>query len=182
MKTVISLLWLLCAAGHANPQTRTKPGTAVEQHIRDVIGQLSSSSLLKLELLGGARGDGVRQPWMDEMREHGIRTARVSVSIDYHRNGRPKRMSVQRTELFAGYEDTNPISDPKRLQAIADSGLTQILDQIAIERASHGFWVDVPNPRPRPFEGGVQVDLFDDEWLPVPPPMYCAGKACVHGD
>ena len=60
------------------------------------------------------------------------------------------------------------------------SGLEQELHSVALEKATHGFWIDVPHPEPQPFVGGAKVEFFDDEKLPTPEaPLYCAGKSCL---
>ena len=89
-------------------------------------------------------------------------------------------MSIYRTEYFTTYEHDSKVSDTNRLIAIRASGLEQKLNSVALEKATRGFWTDVPHPKPRPFVGGANVEFFDDENIPTPEaPPYCAGKSCL---
>jgi hypothetical protein len=75
-------------------------------------------------------------------------------------------MSVNRTEYFTQYEGGAAISDNARLDAIRASGLEKELNNLALEKARHGFWFDLPRPKPHPFVGGTHVEFLDDEWIP----------------
>ena len=154
-------------------QVERPNSTAVEAHIHDIIQELPVDSELRLGLLHGARGNGEHYPWMDGMRRLGVKRALVWVDIRFDRKGRPKETTVSHAEYFAQYEGGTAISDEKQLSAILSSALDKELNVVALERARHGFWIDVPKPRPRPFIGGAKVELLDDEWLPGPSrPLY----------
>ena len=127
--------------------------------------------------MGGARGDGVRYPWMDEMRQQEIKQAVVWVDIQFDGRGKPKQMKVARTEYFAQYEGGTPISDDTRLETIRTTGLEKELTSLGLERARHGSWVDLPRPKPRSLIGGTQVQFLDDEWLPA-----LSGSGYYEGD
>jgi hypothetical protein len=147
--------------------------SAVDIHIQQVIEQLPSESLLRAQLLDGARGNGVRFSWMDELRKRGIKRVLVGVDITFDRHGHPKQMSLGRTEYFTQYDfGGTPSLDTELLNAIRVSGLEKQLDALAMQKAAHGHWVDVPRPRPNPFVGGTQIEFLDDEWLPVLPTIY----------
>ena len=160
----------------SNLQARQTTSPSVEEHVRDVTKGLPADSGLRQELLQGARGNGLRYPWMDEMRKQGIKRVAVCIDIRFDHKGRPTRMKLSRTEYFEQYENGAPISDIKRLEIARTSGLEEKLHAIALDRAKRGFWTDVPRPTPRPFVGGTRVEFLDDEWLPVPSsPMYYVG-------
>jgi len=130
--------------------------------------------------LSGANNDDSPTPWMNDMRHEGVKRVLVWIAIDFSRQGKPKRISIHRTEYFTTYEDDSRVSDMKRLMAIRASGLEQKLNSVALERAARGFWTDLPHPKPRPFVGGAKVEFFDDEKRPTPEaPLYCAGKSCL---
>ena len=130
--------------------------------------------------LNGIHKDDSAKPWMNDMRHEGVKRALVWIAIDFDRQGKPKRMSVHRTEYFTTYEDDSKVSDAKRLMAIRATGLEQKLNSVALEKAARGFWTDMPHPKPRPFVGGAKLEFFDDEKLPTPEaPLYCAGKSCL---
>jgi hypothetical protein len=104
---------------------------------------------------------------MDEMRKQGVRRAVVWIDIRFNRRGHPKKMNFNRAEYFTQYEGGTPISDSGQLDIIRTAGLEKDLGAIALEKANHGFWYDVPRPRPHPFVGGTQIEFLDDERLPA---------------
>jgi len=77
-------------------------------------------------------------------------------------------MSLNHIEYFKEYEGGTPISDSERLGAIRGTELEGDLKSIALEKARHGFWPDVPRPKPHPFIGGTQIEFLDDERFPIP--------------
>jgi hypothetical protein len=162
------------------PPSQYESVAAAEQYIREVIGELPLNSALRDELLHGARGDGVRYPWMEGMREQGIKQVVVWIGINFNWRGRPKRMNVKRIQYFTQYDEGAPILSADRLNAIRASGLEMNLDAIALEGAARSAWVDVPRPRPHPFVGGIRLTFFDDEWLPTTyVGLYYTGIACL---
>jgi hypothetical protein len=173
---ITALIALLTVAFPITPgQTRPSVARAdSDKHLHDIAQELPSGSLLRREILQGARGNEVRYPWMDEMAKRAVKRAVVWVDVIFDHKGRPTHTTVSRVEYFSQYDGDLPISDSAQLGVIRDSGLERQLKRIALNRAAHGSWVDVPRPTPKPFVGGVKIDLFDDEWLPVSPPIYFA--------
>jgi hypothetical protein len=176
----VALACIISTVAAPKAQVTHEPDPVVEQHIRSIIKELPDKSALRQELLSGARGNGTHQPWMDDMRREGVKRAIVCIDIHFDRHGRPKQMVAKRTEFYAEYGGSPPVSDAERLKAIRSSGLKQTLDDLALQRAADGAWTDLPRPKPQPFDGGTRLELFDDEWLPTPSaPLYCAGKSCL---
>jgi hypothetical protein len=149
----------------------------VHKHLHDIAQELPSDSQLRREILAGAHGSGARDAWMDEMAALGVKEVDASVDITLAHDGHPRRLAVVRVRYFSQYDAVSPISDAAKLEAIRDSGLENQLKAVALERASHGYWVDVPRPRPKPFVGAVDIKLFDDEWLPVWPVIYSTAQS-----
>jgi hypothetical protein len=175
----VALFWVL-GTGALGAQTAPEPGPEVKEHLQKLIKQLPPESPLRGDLLRGAHGGGVHQIWMDNMRHAGIRRAEVWIDIRFDRVGKSKQMKVARAEYFTQYENGERINDPERLSSLRNAGIEQMLTQVALERAAHGYWVDVPHPSPHPFIGAAKIQLFDDEWLPThESPLYCAGQGCL---
>jgi hypothetical protein len=161
-------------------QVADGPEPGIQQHIRNIIAELPADSTLRRELSSGARGDGMHQPWMDDMRAEGIKRVVVQIGIHFDRHGRAKRLVLKDMEFFTEYDAGTPVSDAAKLNNIRSRGLEQTLGDLALKRAAHGIWIDVPRPRPEPFDGGARLEFFDDQWLPTAGrPLYCAGKSCI---
>jgi hypothetical protein len=175
----VVLALALGAFAHPVKQVPNISETSAEQHIRNIIAELPADSALRRELESGAKGNGVHRSWMDDMRADGIRRAVVQFHIQFDRHGRAKHMAVKSIQLFKKYDHGTPVSDAADVSIIHSSGLEHTLEDLALERAAHGAWMDVPRPRPKPFDGGAQLEFFDDEWLPTQNvPLYCAGTSC----
>ena len=169
--SLLTVLILCCAHSVAS---------APDEYIQKLIQELPHNSTLRRDMLAGARGDGIRRPWMGPMQKEQVKRATVSIAIEYNRRGRPKKLRIQQIQYFSGYEDATPISDAQRLSEVRVCGLEKLLSDVALQKAAQGTWVDVPRPKPHPFIGGTKVDFFDNEWLPVvATPALCAGPYCL---
>ena len=169
---VVGFLFALGASAASNPQVPADLRPEVKRHIADLIGDLPANSVLGRQLASGALGSGIHHVWMDDMRRENIKRAIVPISIRFDRHGKPKQMRVERIEYFTQYENGDRVS--------GTSTLEQKLSAVVLQKATHGFWVDVPRPKPRPFVGAATVEFFDDEWLPtLSDPAYCAGQSCI---
>src|SRR6266446_10287493 len=122
MVTAILVLLIALIAQPTHSQMETANSPAVDEHIRGVIRELHADSALRRNLLQGARGNGLHYSWMDDMRKLGIKRAVVWIDIRFDSKGRPKKMSVSRTEYFAQYEGGMPISDKTRFETIRATG------------------------------------------------------------
>ncbi len=153
MITIILALLIALVAQAPSSQPETKNSQAVETHINDIIKKLPADSELRRALLQGARGKGVHYSWMDGMRGQGVKRVDVWIDISFDHKGRPKKMSVNRTEYFTQYEGRTPISDNTRVDAIRASGLEGELNAIALEKAKHGFGSTCRAPDHTPLSG-----------------------------
>ena len=174
-----ALIALIAAFPKSAAQAQGSVPADVDKHLHEVAQELPPDSPLRGEILTGVHGSGVRDAWMDEMTRMGIKEVNVSVDITFAHNGHPKHLMVSRVQYFSQYDGASPILDAPKLEAIRASGLENQVKTVALERAGHGFWVDVPRPRPKPFVGGVDIELFDDEWLPVWPVLYFARNSSI---
>lgn len=172
-----SIVFLAAAFPTSAIQARGSVRPDVDKHLHDIAQELPPDSQLRWEILAGARGSGTHYAWMDEMVRMGVKEIDVSVDITFAHNGLPEDSAVGRVQYFSQYDGGSPISDTVKLEAIRASGLENQLESVALERAAHGFWVEVPRPRPKPFVGGVDIELFDDEWLDVWPVLYSTAQS-----
>jgi hypothetical protein len=177
---ITSLLIAVLAFATCYGQTNREVPPDAKQHIVELIKDLPNNSPLRTRLMHGGRGNGIHQPWMGEMRREHVRQAMIWVDITFDKHGRPKDMKVAKVRYFEKYDDQRSVVDGDRLALIRANGLEVELTRLALERAEHGSWLDVPNPRPNPFNGAARLEFLDDEWLPVfESPMYCAGDSCL---
>jgi hypothetical protein len=165
--TLLSLI-LTLLAHVGRPQTQPAISPEAESHIQEIIAELPVDSDLRKQLLHGAHGNGVRYPWMDDMRKQNIKCVRIWVDIRFNSGGHPKKVSVNRIEYFNHFEGGNPLLDNDLLNSVRTTGLESELSSLALGLARHGFWTDVPRPKPHPFVGGAQIEFLADEWLPGP--------------
>ena len=179
------IMTVTCAVGvgaMTQSQTAHDASPETERYILEVVRNLPADSSLRQQLVNGARGTGIRYAWMDAMHQEGIRRAVVWVNINFDRRGKPKQIRFERVEYFPDYDSKRRVLNFAQLGSIRASGLEQRLADLAVQKAAHGAWVDVPHPRPRPFVGATKVEFFDDEWLPANPPLYCAGEGCLESN
>lgn len=149
--------------------------TQVQERLRSIAESLPSDSLLRRLLNDGTHGDGIRHPWMDEMRHEGVKSAKVEISLTWFFG--PRSLRVTRVMYFAEYDDpSSQVTDPLQIKFFQSHGLEQKLKEVALQRGIHGTWFESPpaqHPmRLGPVAAGTQVDLFDEEWLPTHPAFY----------
>jgi hypothetical protein len=166
MKQIV-MCTLLCASlwaqggsggGSANISGR-------EEHIRQVIASLPPESELRQRLERGAIGDGVRYPWMDKMRQQGVK--HLLVRTEFVWRGRPTDVRVARIVYFSKYDwDCAQINDPQRLEQIRASGLEDEIGRVAVQRTLETPWArDTDGHVLKAKHGECTNELFDDEWL-----------------
>ena len=161
----------LVAFPHADAQNSgAKPvlSPAVQKHLKEVAESLPPDSGLRYGLEHGGHGDGVHHPWMDEMRQQGVRRALVRTEFVWHK--KPTDIKVTRLVYFSTYDgDCGQISDPAQLAKIRFSGLEMELSDQAVQDTLRGRWAFTDN-RPRHLKRGFTVvTLVDDEWVPTSP-------------
>lgn len=163
----------------AAPPAPNAPNAASERAVRQLTESLSPKSMWRKMLEHGARGDGIRWPWMDEMRKQGIKLAVLTFDFDWIEGGRGLRnlkdWRLVSAKYFTSYDGlgtstAQPITDARQISAIGASGLGSRLEAVALARAKRGFWIEDPGHQHPPRQTGTgykQVFLADNEWLPV---------------
>jgi len=139
MSRIILLFVMFACATGANAQG-TGAGSAEDrqQHIDSLIQLLPPDSVLRGIMERGIHGDGVHRAWMDAMKKQGIK--RVLIEVHFVWKHGPEQMEVKRLRYFASYaNESDELTDTKRLEEIRASGLEQRLKDEAIPRAERGF-------------------------------------------
>lgn len=156
--TVALTVIALAGAGAARPLAQQNPSTLVDAHIQELEKNLPPNSPMRADLDSGARGDGIRQSWMDAMRKEGVKRAWVVIFAGL--NDAPREWKVYEVAYYSAYDrEGSQITDPKWLERIRASGLANELNQVALEHAPHSPWHEHERVL-------IPVDLLDDEWLP----------------
>jgi hypothetical protein len=169
-------VWLALACGiaiglrlvrHGIPTETLVTSQPDQGHIGQVILSLPTDSEMRSYLERGDRGDGVHYPWMDQMKELGVKRARVFLDFTWSAWRRhPVDIGFRRIALYKSYDgNCAQITDPEQLKLIENAGLRPELERFAAAETakSHWFYID---KRPLANHGLATVELFDDEWLP----------------
>jgi hypothetical protein len=166
---------LLFAVGFQVPQGAREFSTETQEHLHKVAETLPPGGTLRRALSYGAHGDGIHYPWMEEMKRDGVKCAQVELELTWFFG--PRFLKIARVMYFSEYDNSDSqILDPQRIKYFQSSGLQEKLQEVALQRGTHGMWVESPpaqHPsRWGPVPAGIQIDLFDEEWLPSFPPFY----------
>src|SRR2546428_924361 len=142
---------------------RVDPGA--RSHIRQVIESLPRDCDLRGLLEGGQYGDGIHYPWMDDMKQEGVKEGWFRIKFIW--DDGPKELTVARANFLSDYCGGEiEIKKSAQLEQIHSSGLERKLNEAALVRAKallhdilhHAGW--------KRAHGTVFVVLTDDEWLP----------------
>jgi len=130
-----------------------------------LVNELPPCSVLREELERGVHGDGVDKPYMARMRAQGVRRALVEVRAVFRRN-QAESAHVVRRLYFRQFDGADAqISDGGKIQAIDNSGLAELLDDLARNRVA-----TAPLVRGERFTGDQVssfVEFFADALLPA---------------
>ena len=147
------------------------PEAAAPERIRQLIASLPANSPWRNMLEHGMRGDGVHQPWMDQMRKDGVKIAKLTFEFVWRQRGwKLENWTLAAEEYFRDYDEVQPVAEPRQLELIREDGLGEEL-AAALPLAKKGNWVHQPSKERG--EGFRVVVLADNEWLPVNlPPRF----------
>jgi hypothetical protein len=160
---------LLIALGSNLMQDRAQPRVPPKEHMQELIKTLPPESKMRFALESGRHGDGLYHPWMDRMRQQGVK--RATVIFDFVWHGHPVDLKLDRVLYFEKYDsDCAQITDPERLLNIRQSGLEEDLKEFASSETKRSKWFYV-DKKPRTKHGQSRVDLADDPWFPTNPPV-----------
>jgi Ankyrin repeats (3 copies) len=160
---VIPITLLLRLPSGAPPVPCQTPAANAE--IRQIMASLPADNVLRQMLKDGQRGDGVRRPWMDQMRKLGVGSALVETRFEW--DNRPTNVQVYRTLFFKShYPYENQIVEPGRLAEFQANGLQKELEGEAIgetsKETSWGFEKHASDIH----QGVGYVRFLSDECLP----------------
>lgn len=109
--TALSVLSFLVA--HQAPETES------DIHIRELIKNLPEYSWLRIQLQSGMRGEGKNKPYMERMRQGGVRRANFTLAALWHA-GSPQNIRILERLYFSEYDGPHTqVRDEKALEAIA---------------------------------------------------------------
>lgn len=138
-----------------------------EGSIKEILNQLPPCSVLREDLEQHKSGEGIEQPYMQKMRQQGVKRALLDVDSVLHK-GKPTDLQVVRRLYFRQYDGRDSaITDETSLKAIETSGLQAMLDEIAFSRVSAApilRAVDVWH-LPLGKQKSSFVEFFSEPWL-----------------
>jgi hypothetical protein len=166
---------LLLAVGFQAPQGAREFSSETQEHLHQVAETLPPNSTLRRALSNGAHGDGIPHLWMDEMKRAGVKSAKIELNLTWFFG--PRFLQIARVMYFSEYDSPDSqIVDTERIKYFRSSGFEKKLQEVALQRGAHGMWFESPpaqHPsRWGPVPAGIQIELFDEEWLPNFPPFY----------
>ncbi len=155
-----------CSSRPLVQSSEQKPDEATEKRVAAVAASLPVDEPVRHLLENGFRGNGIHEPWMDAMKNHGVKQVFITVKgVWYSAIGfRPDKVvrMVYRTEYS---RPDSQIVDELRLEVLEKSDFQRQLKTVAIEKSKRAVWIRIDsNPFRRP--GYAEVCLTDDEWLP----------------
>lgn len=155
----LHLLWGQAPSEPTKP--KAQPG---DEAVKQLLQSLPPSSVWRNLLEHGVKGDGIRRPWMDEMRQHGLVLAVFTFEFDWDHGGEGlehlKNWRLVSAEYFTSYDHlgtaaAQPTTDARQISAISASGLSSRLEAMALARAKQGMWIESPGHQHPPRATGT---------------------------
>ena len=167
MSLWVTGLMLSLALFPQEPQPKPLPNPAAEAKVRHLLETLPAGSLLRRALEEGERGDGIRQPWMNDMQRQRVKVALARVKFDWDEV--PTNPTVVWARYLAkytvDYDDIRHEADRPRHVKVSAGLDSELREQVRL-KAREALPEIMKDAQWRGARGTVTVLLFDDEWLP----------------
>lgn len=142
--------------------------TESQLRIQNLISTLPEYSWLRTQLQSGMRGGGKSEPYMERMRQAGVRRAEFKLTALWHGGG-PQNIRILERLYFSKYDGPHAqASDEKALEAIRANGLEALLSDLSIrdcERRHLFVGVETGIEHPEGRQMYCAVEFFDDPYL-----------------
>jgi len=163
--TTVVLIACLNNAVSLQGQTPNCRSAAVDAHIKDVIAKLPPDSSMRRALEKGDRGDCIHQPWMDRMKQYGIKQAGFLIGFSRGRQGFTFKVLAATYSTDYADDAAAIIHDRKLLKRIRDEGIEQELRDAVLQKAKQFFSLTWRAGQGE--HGKWGESLVDDETLPT---------------
>jgi hypothetical protein len=172
MKLLQSSFLIFVLAMPAFSQIASVKNESCHKRALEIVNTLGKDNPLREAVERGSSGDCVRFDWMDEMKRFGIKHASFLVEYNW-KDGSVRFKIKSKSYLTTYYTDFEvySIKDKVLLKQIKESGLGKSLEDVVLK----DVWTSGFEKREK---GTVskdvfQVDLFDDESLPLSYMILC---------
>lgn len=167
----VLLLFCIQCLSYQTPIFAQQPLNAAqddpEARVQRIALQLEPFNPLRVAIENGERGDGIHFGWMNEMKSLGVKRAIVTVRFVWTKNNRLMRI-VGLVYLGAYYPTDYELTGKKFRDSLTKTNLEQGLVAEAFRQVSNSIPDLLGSSQFPQTCGEIQVDLLDDEALPVP--------------
>ena len=137
-----------------------------DERVRQVLESLERDNTLRFALERGDRGSGMHYPWMDKMRQQGVKQA--SFRIHFHWVKQSKKLKITDIKyLQQYYRFDTAINDQSIVEQIRASGLERELRNEILRRAKANLAQRMRDLGSSQICGTLYLNLLDDEVLPI---------------
>lgn len=155
--TGLSVFWFF--AGQQGQETES------QLRIQKLISTLPEYSWLRTQLQSGMRGGGKSEPYMERMRQAGVRRAEYKLAALWHA-GSPQNIRILERLYFSEYDGPHTqVRDEKALETIRASGLEALLSDLSVhgcERRHLFVAMETGIKHPEGRQMYCLVEFFDD--------------------
>lgn len=162
---VLVFLSLIFISSIYNASAQQIPPTSGEDRIKRVLQTLEPSNSLRGALELGHRGDGVHYPWMDSMRQFGVK--QVAFEIGFRMNAETQDLKIKNIRYLRRYYWFDNFASASTVEQIRGSGLEAILSAEISSRARLKVINYAHEDLTSEICGTLYLSLLDDELLPI---------------